>query len=484
MKGRDELGGNYEKKLFQHLQEALEIVDRLTSEVASLKIEQEILGAENQRLLKENQTLKEEVQKLKDSINKNSGNSSKPPSSDGFVKIQNSREKSGKRPGGQRGHKGAIPKLFSNPTQIEEIKAERCVCGGKILYCGEYRAKQAVDIEISTKIIEYREYDGICSCCHRHAQNHAPVNDVITYGNTIKSLCAMLSVEGMVSINRIRQILRELTDGRFDLSEGTISKWNKDLSKCVAPAIDAIKGKLLASPVLHKDETGVRVSNALRWLHVLGSSTHTLYSVHEKRGNDADKEMGILPVYSGVLVHDHLRGLYDFTCDHAECNAHILRYLKAAIESKDRQWAKDMISMLLRAKALVAESGGKPPDPCHIEKFHRQYDEILELGRLEFLRSESPDYNGEDMKLLRRMKKYKAEHLRFLSNPIVPFDNNQAERDLRMVKAKTKISGCFRALHGGHVFAALKSYSATLRKNHRNIFLGFKAAFELNPVLC
>jgi transposase len=306
---------------------------------------------------------------------------------------------------------------------------------------------------------------------------------MITYGNSLKSLSAMLSLEGMVSINRIQQMLCELTGGRLNLSEGTISKWINDLSKCVAPAIDAIKGQLLASPVLHKDETGIRINKALHWLHVLGNQTHTLYLAHQKRGNDADKEMGILPVYSGVLVHDHLKGLYDFTCDHAECNAHILRYLKSAIESKNRKWAKDMIVLLLHAKALVASCDAKPPAPEDIQKIHQQYDEILELGRLEFLRDEAPDYNGEDMKLLRRMKKFKTEHLRFLSDASVPFDNNQAERDLRMIKAKSKISGCFRAHNGGQVFAVLKSYTATLLKNKRNIFLGIYAAFQHMPIL-
>jgi len=143
-----------------------------------------------------------------------------------------------------------------------------------------------------------------------------------------------------------------------------------------------------------------------------------------------------------------------------------------------------MIELLLHAKTVVAHCDGKPPPSYQIQKIQQQYDEILEQGRLEFLRDESPDYNGEDMKLLRRMKVYKIEHLRFLSNPSVPFDNNQAERDLRMIKAKTKISGCFRAQDGGQVFALQKSYTATLRKNNLNIFSGIKAAFELKPVLC
>lgn len=481
------MGRNYEKDVFRHLQETIEKVDRLTDEIIALKREHakeiESLKAENQQLKKENKALMEENQKLKDIINKNSGNSSKPPSSDGFVKIQNSREKTGGKPGGQPGHKGAAHKLLSSPTRIEDIKTDTCKCGGAVKYTGKYKAKQLVDIEFTTSIVEFREHEGFCECCRQPVKNHAPVSDIITYGNNLKSFSAMLSLEGMVSINRIKQILCELSDGRLNLSEGTISKWNKDLSVQVAPAIDRIKENLLVSPVNHKDETGIRINKTLHWFHVLGNRTHTLYHVHKKRGNDADKETGILPAYSGVLMHDHLTGLYAFTCTHAECNAHILRYLKAVIESKERKWAEDMIRLLLEAKT-AAQCSDKPLNRAVILKFHHRYDEILERGREEFLKSESPNYNGEDMKLLRRLKKYKAEHLRFISNLAVPFDNNQAERDLRMIKAKTKISGCFRADDGGEIFAALKSYTSTLRKNGFNIFDGIRAAFRGAPVLC
>ena len=480
------MGGNYEKDLFRHLQETMEKVDHLTNEITTLRKEHakkiHALESKIQRLEKENQALKTENQKLKDIINKNSGNSSKPPSSDGFKKIQNSREKSGKQPGGQPGHRGNIPILFKSPTHIEDIKTEKCKCGGAVKYSGEYKAKQLVDIEITTSIIEYREHEGVCSCCGSLVRNHAPVNDIITYGNNLKSFSAMLSLEGMVSINRIKQMLCELTGGQLNLSEGTISKWNNDLSLRVEPAISAIKENLLTAPVLNKDETGIRINKALHWFHVLGNARYTLYTSHKKRGNDADKAMDILPAYGGVLVHDHLVGLYDFTCLHAECNAHILRYLKAVIESKERRWAKAMIKLLLEAKAAVESE--KPPDPDKIQEIRRRYDEILEHGSKEFLKDKEPDYNGDDMKLLRRMQKYKTEHLRFVSDPTVPFDNNQAERDLRMIKAKTKISGCFRASDGGEVFAALKSYTSTLRKNGHNIFGGIRAAFTGEPVIC
>ena len=482
------MGANYEKNLFRHLEEMFEKVGQLTKETAFLKAQHqkeiEALRAENAELKKEIETLKAENERLKGIINKNSGNSSKPPSSDGFKKIQNSREKSGKRPGGQPGHKGSAPKLFANPDKIEDIKREKCKCGGNVKYCGKYKAKQLVDIDITTNITEYREYEGICECCHEKVKNYSPQQDVITYGNNLKSFSAMLTTEGMVSINRTKQMIFEVTGGVLDLSEGTICKWNKELSVCVQPAIEHIEEKLILEPVLHKDETGVRVNKSLHWLHVLGTAKYTIYYSHKKRGVEADKEMGILPAYRGVLVHDHLKGLYYFICDHAECNAHILRYLRAAIEGKNRKWAQDMIELLLFAKEYITGCGGKPPDLYAVQEIHRLYDQILEQGRLEFLNSELPDYNGEDMKLLRRMKEYKTEHLRFVSDPAVPFDNNQAERDLRMIKAKLKISGCFRADDGGEVFARLKSYSSTLRKNNCNIFEGFKSAFSLLPVHC
>jgi transposase len=399
------------------------------------------------------------------------------------VKIQNSREKTGKKPGGQPGHKGKVHKLFNNPTHIKDIKAAKCKCGGKVKYSGEFKAKQLVDIEFVTSIVEFRAHEGICECCRKSVRNHAPVNDLITYGNNLKSFSAMLSLEGMVSINRTRQIISELTVGRLNLSEGTISKWGKDLSGHVAPAISAIKDKLLLAPVLHKDETGIRINKTLHWFHVLGNKLYTLYHAHKKRGNEADKAVGILPAYSGILAHDHLVGLYAFLCDHAECNAHILRYLKAAIEKKKRVWAEDMIKLLLEAKKAV-EKSDKPLHHATFRKFQRRYDDILKQAKQEFLKSESPNDNGEDMKLMRRMKKYKDEHLRFISDPKVPFDNNQAERDLRMIKAKSKISGCFRADDGGEIFAANKSYTSTLRKNGRNIFDGIRDAFAGRPMLC
>ena len=253
------------------------------------------------------------------------------------------------------------------------------------------------------------------------------------------------------------------------------------LCVCPTPSIQKIKEKLLLSPVLHKDETGIWVDKKLNWFHVLSNDKYSLFYADKKRGKDADTEAGVLPAFQGVLVHDNLKTLYHFTCTHAECNAHILRYLKWAVEIKSRKWAKDMIVFLLYAKARAENA---PLQSADIDELHSLYDHILELGQAEYARDELPDYNGDDLKLFRRMKEYKTQHLLFLSDRNVPFDNNQAERDLRMIKAKTKISGCFRAENGGEIFANIKSYTSTLRKNECNIFEGIRAAFQSQPVFC
>jgi transposase/regulator of replication initiation timing len=478
------MGTNYGRGLFKQLQETIQQAEKLTAEIREIKAahQTEIAGLKTEvaRLCAENTALKAENGKLKAIINKDSGNSSKPPSTDAFKKICNSREKTGKKPGGQTGHPGHVPVLFENPATVINHRRERCSCGGTVIYPEEYQAKQLVELEIKANVTEHRAYTGVCRNCKATISNDMPLQDIITYGENVKAFAAMLGSEGLVSINRIRAMLFEITNGAIALSEGTIAKWNRDLSGILAPVIEGIKEKLLTQPVLHKDETGIRVANSLHWLHVLSNEGFTLYFSSRKRGNEADIETGILPAYSGVLVHDHLKGLYRFTCAHAECNAHILRYLKSAAETKNRAWAVEMTAFLTDANnAVKAHKAQNIPalDGTVLAEYNARYDAILERGWGEFLQCGQKDYNGEDMKLLRRLKEYKQEHLRFLSDFHVPFDNNLAERDLRMIKSKTKVSGCFRGKAGGAVFAVIKSYTSTLKKNSMNIFNGLKAAF-------
>ena len=451
------MGGNYEKSIYRQLQEVLERLEQAEKTIQELRLE--------------NAQLKDEIARLK---GMNSGNSSKPPSSDGFNKPIKMREKSDRPVGGQKGHKGVTKPLYENPDEICEFAIEKCQCGGEIEYSGEYVAKQYVDVEIKSKITEYRSYIGKCSCCGAKVKNQHGLHDRITYGNNLKSLAAMLSCEGNVSINRIKSMILELT-GNIALSEGTLVNWQRELGEKLEPFIDRIKLKLKAKPVLHKDETGVRINKKLHWFHVLGDKELTLYFSHPKRGKEADEQMGILSDYGGVLEHDHLKSLYHFKCQHAECNAHILRYLKAAKENQKCDWADEMAKFLVELNERK-----KCGEKFNLDACFAKYDEILAKARTKYYNNPQ----GTDYTLWKRMGEFKTEHLRFICDENVPFDNNQAERDLRMIKAKTKISGCFRSDWGSATFANTKSYTSTLRKNRHNIFDSLVLAFCNTPNFC
>ena len=489
------------KDIMRQLEETLVKMDELAAEVVYLRREisdekarhtkevaeieannQKEMGALNVRITE----LEKENKRLREIIDKDSSNSGKPPSSDGFKKIFNSREASGKKPGGQKGHKGYGRELYAKPTEVIEHKREVCECGHEIRYKGGYEAKQYVDIEISARITEHRAYSGKCPQCGKRHENLLPDNLInpVTYGDNIKAVTVLLSTEGCVSVNRIKSFLSEVTGGGIEISEGTIINWLNELAGKTAAEIAAIKEKLLASAVNHKDETGIDVGKGTWWLHTLCNKEATYYHADIKRGKEADERMGILPLYRKVLVHDHLSSLTGLDCEHAECNAHILRYLKAAKELQKRKWAEEMISLLVTGHRETVASGLKrllPPE--RTAYYEREYERIIESGEAEFKADPSPlrDYNGDDMKLLRRMKLCRREHLLFLSRAEVPFDNNLAERDLRMVKTKSKVSGSFRSPIGAQNFASIKSVLSTAKKTGKNLLLTLKSCFA-NPI--
>jgi len=340
-------------------------------------------------------------------------------------------------------------------------------------------AKQFVDVELVTHIVEHRAFNGKCSCCGKKFEASLPQNLInpVTYGDNLKAMTVLLSTEGCVSVNRIKNMIKELTDGNISISEGTIVNWLAEMSGKTDSGLNEIKKALLANLVNHKDETPIDVGMGLAWLHVLSNDKATYYHVDAKRGKAADEAMGVLPLYKNVLVHDHLSSLIHLPCEHAECNAHILRYLKAAKELQKRDWADDMAALLVSAHRETLASGQKRSLPLKRVRFYeKEYDRILEAGEKEFKADPSPlkDYNDDDMKLLRRLKRYKRDHLLFLTRQEVPFDNNLAERDLRMIKTKQKVSGCFRSLKGAQIFAAIKSVLSTAKKNGQNLFIKLK----------
>ena len=442
---------DYSKDVFKQLQEAMVLIAQLQEELRQAK---------------------QRIAELEAMVGKNSGNSSKPPSSDFFVKPINTRKPSSKKSGGQKGHKPYQAELYDEPDEIIEHRVETCECGGEIEQIGLHKVKQLVDIEVVTKVTEHRIFDGKCSCCGKYVRAKCGLHDRVSYGNNLKSLVAMLSFEGNVSLKRTREMIFELTD-KIKLSDGTVVKWHNELKRQLAPFLSKVKLEMPTSKVLHKDETGIRINKKIHWLHVLSNKKYTLYHAHQKRGKDADDEMGILEDYGGTLMHDHFKTLYKFGCKHAECNAHILRYLKGVVENQKHNWAQEMIDLLLELHRKK-KNGAK----IDVERAFAHYEDILKRARPIYYNQ----LGGEDYNLWKRMGEFKAEHLRFICDVNVPFDNNQAERDLRMIKAKTKISGCFRSDDGAAAFASAKSYTSTMRKNGLNIYSALVSAFNANPI--
>jgi hypothetical protein len=444
--------------------------------------------------------LGEEVRKLRAMLDKNSSNSSKPPSSDGFGKpqrtIPNTREKSGRKPGGQKGHKGNIPILFENPDETEDLRPALCGCGGRIDHADVPTRKQVVEIVFKTHVKEYVGGDGVCSVCGKKHRARFPdhAHNPVNVGDGLKSLAAALNVEYAMPLNKIGQFVRDMTDGKIRMTDGTVVNACKELGRRIEPSIIGIKDKLFLSPVLHKDETGVRINGKRHWMHALTAGAFVYYRCDEKRGNEADKEMGVLPGYAGTLVHDHLKGLYAWDCRHAECNAHLLRYLICVLENEPEYaaYAKEMLELFVGAnnKRKEAKRRGETAFPdATVRAYGESYDDVAErwgkaiLKISEKTKNKKGRYKREGERLCPRLVEYKDEHLLFIRDFSVPFDNNAAERALRGIKSKTKMSGGFRTPGGGDVYAKLRSYAETLRRHKMNILTGMTSALAGNPVV-
>jgi transposase-like protein len=488
---------NMEKSYDQKFEMMNKRLDALYSDLSKANTRIKDLEEENKELKKiivqkdkQINDLNHTVANLTARIKKDSSNSSKPSSTDGFKKqIHNSREKSGKKPGGQNGHKGECLKLFGNPTEKIECKDKNCSCGGHIKYYPEpISVKQKVDIDVSVNIKEYQRFEGICEKCQKTHVSKFPDNIVntVTYGDNLKTLVTMLINEGMVSINRVSDLIKSLTDDVIHLSEGTIVNFNYELAKKCEPIVDKIKDILIKSNVLHVDESGLRINGKLNWIHTACDEENTLYMTHEKRGKEAAEDMGILSYFVGTLIHDHLKSYYKYTAmEHGECNAHILRYLKGIIDIFKREEAESLIKLLIEAnsaKKTTILNGRQSFSEEEIAEYEGKYLDLLNNWKGKYFAdiksSKDAKYHNDERCLLERMIEYKDEHLRFIKDFSVPFDNNMAERSLRMIKAKCKISGGFRSDKGAEAFSKIRSVIGTIKKRGKNVFKSIKSVFQ------
>lgn len=415
---------------------------------------------------------------------KNSSNSSKPPSSDGFKRKTKSRRESGKtNPGGQKGHPGSTLKRVAEPDEVKLHKPPgRCdACGGKLDLSQavvQSDGRQVIDLPaVCARVIEHCVQSVRCNCGKVHEGSYPDtVTQAVQYGASIKAAVVYLTQYQHVPMKRCTQLMEDLFG--VVMSPASVHAAIADTHASVAPIVESLKESMLQAPVLHFDETGMRVGKKLHWMHSVSTASAVIYQVHARRGYEAMQACNVLPRYKGTAVHDGWPSYYRFNTTHALCNAHHLRELEFVFDSTQQQWARDMMSLLLEINRAVDASPEAMLPPTTAAAYRSRYNAILRLGQQqnpEQITDTTRDHKKGGIKqsapfnLIRRLDKYADDVLRFMSNALVPFTNNLAERDIRMPKLKQKVSGCYRTLAGAQAYCCIRSYLATLQKRSKDV---------------
>ena len=467
----------------------MEMIQISKSEYETLKSEYETLKIENEALKGLIAALTNEIIELKAKINKNSNNSNQPPSSDGpKKKIKNSRAPSEKKTGGQAGHEGKTKPLNPSPDTVVELKPrENCECGGQVVVNRDnYIVRQVTDVLLPKVItVEYQAKEGTCADCGKvhKAGFPAGVGGVVSYGDTLQGLVTYLTTYQLLPIKRTTELVKDILG--IDISQGFVLSSGREAYEELAPVEERSKEEIIESDVAGFDESGMRVAGKNYWLHAASTATCTVYSIHPKRGKEAMDAMGILPKFKGTAIHDHWKSYYHYLCAHGECNQHHLRHLKYLYEDLGCGWAGEMACLLLRIKRhidLVRLFRGDSPEinsleQEDIETYEKIYRRILDEARTAMGKAPL-----DSRRMINRLTKYEQETLLFMHDFMVPFTNNFTERDIRMPKAKQKISGGFRTVEGANSFARLRGYVSTLKKRGKNVIDGMVAIFKGNAM--
>lgn len=431
-------------------------------------------------------------------LERNSRTSSKPPSSDAgnFTnppKPKSLRKKSGRKPGGQKGHPGETLQRSENPDKfIEHRLDEDEVCPKCGALLGESPAKlnaencecrQVFELPaIRLEIIEHRAEKRRCLRCGETVTAAFPeaVTAPVQYGEKLRATGLYLGAYQLIPYQRLAEIFSDLFN--CPLSVGTLANFVKAGGRKAAVAMEPVREALVAAKVAHADETGCRVEGKRHWLHVFSTSLLTCFHIDKKRGFEGMTRSGLLDRFNGNLMHDFLSSYYRLLCRHFLCNAHSLRELTYLHEEMDQPWAGDMIGLLLEAKSLRDREETRAADQRRVigektrERIRIRYREIILEGLA--LNPEPPPpakrkrgrvKRSKPLNMLIRLERRYEEIMGFFEHEGIPFDNNQAERDLRMMKTREKISGTFRSIEHPQAFADLRSVISTARKQSRNL---------------
>lgn len=447
------------------------------------------LFAQAKVLLAQVDGLTARVTELEGRLALNSQNSSKPPSSDGLgrPKPKSRRQKGLNSTGGRKGHQGHTLKKVAQPDHIEpHLPPSQCdACHRPLPDAVVVETRQVFEIPpLRHEVTEHQVFEARCACGKLHrGEFPAEVAAPVQYGPRIKAAVVHLTHHHMLPLARTGALTGDLFG--LPISDATVLAINEEASVLLAPTVAAMGESLKTAPVAHADETGMRVSGKLYWLHVLATSALTWIGSHMNRGKKAFDAFGILAVFVGTLVHDGWKPYRDLACTHALCNAHHLRELTYIFEEMKQAWAKRLIDLLVDACHEVAAADGALAGE-RIAYYRSAYAEILAEGEATNPRAPPSGRRGRTKQskarnLLDRLRTYADDVWRFMTDHNVPFSNNTAEQAVRMPKVKQKISGGFRTPAGLETFCTLRSYLATLHKQGANLFHALTLTFQGHP---
>jgi transposase len=436
--------------------------------------------------------LERRVKDLEAQLAKNSQNSNKPPSSDGLSKPspKSLRTPSGRKPGGQPGHPGQTLQRVKNPDHLLLHALAVCPqCGGRGLVREpvlDYESRQVFDLP--PRPLEVTEHRAEIKCCpHCAAQVRAEfpagVSAPVQYGPRFQSLMVYLNQQQLLPYDRLVQLCEDLFGQ--PLSAGTLAAANDRAYEKLTPFAQALVNQLPQAPVVHLDESGLRVQGALHWLHVASTQELTFYGVHPKRGTEAMDAFGIIGACQQWVVHDHWKPYFAYQeCLHALCNQHLLRELKFLWEEQHEVWAQQLGHLLLEFHRQRQKHGEF--NERQFRRALKRYHRIVRRGRYRHPRlapGQGRCAQSKAANLLDRLANFDLCVLAFLFDERVPFTNNQGEQDIRMIKVRQKISGCFRTLRGAQIFCRIRSYLSTCRKQGRNLWEAIQKAIVGRPFI-
>jgi len=403
---------------------------------------------------------------------KNSKNSSVPPSMDPN-REKKPKSKLERKPGGQVGHTGVTLQQTENPDTIIEIKVDRDSLPPGCWKHAGYEKRQIFDLEIVKHVTEYRAQILVNKNGEKvTAEFPAGLVQKAQYGNGVKAHSVYMSVQQLIPCERVGEHFASQMG--LPLSAGTVHNFKEEAYNLLEPYETWVKERIRNSKIIHGDETGIVIEGKRVWLHVASNDQYTLYYPHEKRGKTAMDETDVMGAEGGVLIHDHWKPYFTYgNKEHGLCNAHYLRELTAASE-EGQKWPERMAELLTEANSQTVEAGGKLSEDEQ-RRVRRKYRRILADAEKENPVLPAP-LQGEHKRgrraqtktrnLLDRMREHEDDILRFMTDIDVPFTNNQAERDIRMVKVQQKISGSFRSWDGANFFCRIRGYLSTCEKHH------------------